>query len=368
MKKIITIIGARPQFIKASIVSKKLEESGIDEIVVHTGQHYDFNMSDIFFKELGMSDPAYHLGIGSANHGEQTGRMLIEIERVLLKEEPGMVLVYGDTNTTLAGALAAAKLHLPVGHVEAGLRSFNKKMPEEINRLLTDHLSEFLFVPTEAAIKNLKDECITNNVFHVGDVMFDLALEAEKKFRNKRDEILQQYKLSPGEFILVTIHRADSTDIEDNLKNIWEALCYLANNGKRIFFPVHPRTKKYLSQYGLLDDAIPKSLTLSDPVPYTEMIILESNARLVVTDSGGVQKESYFFRKPAVITREETEWVELVHAGWNVLAGSDRERIINAVLALYKDGVDEKWISFYGDGDAAGSIVRVLAEFLRESD
>jgi UDP-GlcNAc3NAcA epimerase len=363
LKKIVTIIGARPQFIKASIVSKKLKETDINEIVIHTGQHYDFNMSDVFFDEFEMTVPEYHLDIGSGRHGEQTGRMLIEIERVLLKEAPGILLVYGDTNTTLASALAAAKLRVPVSHVEAGLRSFNKKMPEEVNRVLTDHLSELLFVPTEAAVKNRKDEGISKNVFHVGDVMFDLALHVKEMNANRNNEILGKYGLSSGEYILVTIHRADNTDVEENLRNIWDALICLANNGKRVFFPVHPRTKKYLSRYGLLDDAIPKNLTLSDPVPYTEMIILESNSRLVVTDSGGVQKESYFFRKPAVITREETEWVDLVEAGWNVLAGVDRERIINSVLSLYNKGVNEKWISLYGEGDAADKIVRVLDEF-----
>ncbi len=362
MKKLVTIIGARPQFIKASIVSKKIRDAGLKEIVIHTGQHYDINMSDVFFKELEMAEPDYRLDIGSGSHGEQTGRMLIEIEKALLKENPDLVLVYGDTNSTLAGALAASKLNIPVGHVEAGLRSFNRRMPEELNRLLTDHLSELLFVPTETAVKNLEREGITDNVHKIGDVMFDLALLIREMNEHRTDEILGKHGLTAGGYILVTIHRADNTDVEENLKNIWEALLQLAES-YTIFFPAHPRTRKYLSQYGLISEKPPDNLILSEPISYVEMILLESGARLIITDSGGVQKESYFFRKPAVVARNETEWIELAEAGWTVLAGADTAKIVQTALALCAKGVQAEWKPFYGEGDASVKIVGFLDKF-----
>lgn len=384
MKKIVTIIGARPQFIKASVVSRKLRESGLKEVIIHTGQHYDFNMSDVFFSELGIPAPDYHLGAGSGRHGEMTGKMLIAIEDVLLKEKPDVALVYGDTNTTIAGALAAVKLHIPVAHVEAGLRSFNRSMPEEINRVVTDHVSSLLFCPTITAVDNLRKEgfcnignngelihesdtipLLSNNcaqVYNVGDVMFDVALSVKEKIGRKQDDILKKHGLNPEDFILVTIHRADNTDNETRLRNIWDALCALASDNKKLFFPVHPRTKKYLLQYKLLEN-IPKNLIISEPVSYTEMIVLESNARIVITDSGGVQKESYFFKKPAIIPREETEWVELVEAGWNVLTGADTARIVNSISSVF-NGIHCAWQPFYGEGNASGRMPAIISGIL----
>jgi len=383
--KIISLIGARPQFIKAAMISKKLRKKGIEEILVHSGQHYDFNMSDIFFKELNLPKPDYHLGVGSGSHGEQTGKMLIAIEKVLLKEKPDWVLVYGDTNTTLAGALASAKLHIPVAHIEAGLRSYNKKMPEEINRVLTDHISQILFCPTETAGKNLKKEGFTNIVnggnliandfysdsssselrltaydfplvINVGDVMLDIALEVKNKVDGKG--ILKRYSLRSKDYILVTIHRQENTDDYKNLKNICEALIELANQKLTIFFPVHPRTKKALDKFKLIDN-IPDNLILTEPVSYMEMIALEKNARAIITDSGGVQKEGYFFKVPCIIPRQETEWVELVDAAWNIVTGTNKDRIVEAVTAsLSRD--TKRWIDFYGGGRASEKIVDIL--------
>jgi len=270
------------------------------------------------------------------------------------------VIVYGDTNTTLAGALSASKLHIPVAHVEAGLRSFNKRMPEEINRVVADHVSDLLFAPTETAVSNLAAEGIRKGVYNVGDVMFDVALQVKKQIGEIEKKILDGYGLQKKEYILVTIHRADNTDIKNNLKNIWDAVNHLAGKGIKIFFPVHPRTKKYLSEYQLIKN-INANLIIAEPVSYSDMIILESNAKVIITDSGGVQKESYFFKTPAVIPRDETEWVEIAEAGWSILAGADRDRIVDAVTKFYNsEGIDKMWISFYGEGDAAVKIVDIL--------
>lgn len=355
--KIISIVGARPQFIKAALVSKKLREKGVKEILVHTGQHYDFNMSDVFFKELGLPEPDYYLGIGSGNHGEQTGKMLIEIEKVLLKEKPDIVIVYGDTNSTLAGALAAAKLHIPVAHVEAGLRSYNKKMPEEINRVLTDHISTFLFAPTKTAVENLHKEGISKGVYQVGDVMFDVALESIK--RVDEEKVLSKYGLKPKEFILATIHRAENTDIMENLTNIWEALNDIAKSGYSIIFPVHPRTRKAFEKWGIRIDLRNERLILIDPVSYFEMLALEKNAKLIITDSGGVQKEGYFWGTPCVIPRNETEWIELVEIGFNKLAGNKAEDIVKYSLEVLNGKKQYNVIEhFYGKGDASDKIIK----------
>lgn len=359
--KILSIVGARPQFVKAGIVSKKLRQEGFDEILVHTGQHYDFNMSDVFFKELEIPSLDYYLGIGSGLHGEQTGKMLIEIEKVLLQEHPDLVLVYGDTNSTLAGALAAVKLHIPVAHVEAGLRSFNKKMPEEINRILTDHISEILFAPTDIAVLNLKKEGIEKNVYKVGDVMLDVVLEVSKKVNSLK--VLKKYKLENKNFILVTIHRAENTDIRQNLSNIWRSLDEIAKMGMRIIFPVHPRTRKKLEEYGLLEN-IEHNLIITEPVSYFEMVALEKSAKLIITDSGGVQKEGYFLGTPCIIPRNETEWVELVDIGFNQLVGTNPEKLISGVLKAWEKSPEAKVnLSLYGEGNASDKIIQILKEF-----
>ena len=271
-KIIVNIVGARPQFIKASIVLKRLSDHDIDQLLIHTGQHYDFNMSDFFFKELNIKEPDYYLGIGSGKHGKQTGKMLEQIEKVLLQTNTSLVIVYGDTNTTLAGALAASKIGIPVAHVEAGLRSYNKEMPEEINRILTDHVSDLLFAPTYTAIENLKKESIIKNVFNVGDVMYDMALEFRKGAENRYKKVLGKYKLKSKDFILVTIHRAENTDNKMNILNIFESLKYIADKGIKVFFPVHPRTEKYMIMYKLLNKAISKNLIISEPIPYSDML------------------------------------------------------------------------------------------------
>jgi len=354
--KIVSVVGARPQFIKATLVSKKIRKAGIKEILVHTGQHYDFNMSDVFFEELDLCKPDYNLGIGSGNHGDQTGRMLMEIEKVLLKEGPDVVLVYGDTNSTLAGALAAAKLHIPVVHIEAGLRSYNKRMPEEINRILTDHIADILFAPTEVAVKNLENEGIKKGVYNVGDVMFDVALEIAKIVDIKA--VLAKFKLENKGYILATIHRADNTDIKENLENILEALKAISNEYK-VFFPVHPRMRNALKRFNFLNN-VTDNLILNEPVSYKEMVALEQGAKLIITDSGGVQKEAYFFKVPCVTVREETEWTELVDAKWNKLAGVNKEVIVKSTLEEMNGKKYPKWIDFYGGGKASDRIVRIL--------
>lgn len=336
--KVVSVVGARPQFVKAGIVSRKLRENGVREILVHTGQHYDFNMSDVFFKELKIPQPDYYLGIGSAEHGEQTGKMLIEIEKVLIKEKPDIVIVYGDTNSTLAGALAATKIHIPVAHVEAGLRSYNKKMPEEINRVLTDHISTYLFCPTQTAVDNLKKEGIKDGIYNVGDVMYDVALEVIDKIDEK--SVLEKFMLKPKEFILVTIHRAENTDNIKNFMEIWEALNKIASDGIKLFFPVHPRTKKVIQNLNLTPSS--NNLILNEPISYFEMVALEKNASVIITDSGGVQKEGYFFGTPCVVVREETEWVELVNIKFNSLSGINAERIIDEVKIKLNDYLNYK--------------------------
>jgi len=386
--KFLSIIGARPQFIKAAVVSRKIRDEGIKEILVHTGQHYDFNMSDIFFQELDLPKPDYHLGVGSGGHGEQTGRMLLEIEKVLLQQKPDVALVYGDTNTTLAGSLAAVKLHIPVAHIEAGLRSYNRSMPEEINRVLTDHCSDILFCPTETAVKNLQKEGFINVVgdgklidddfslaqrarglplvINVGDVMLDIALDVKKLIEKKtggEKRILERYFLKAKDYILVTIHRADNTDNKENLQNIMEALKEIARKGLKIFFPAHPRTKKALKKFNLLTD-IPKNLIIGKPISYVEIITLESNAKLIITDSGGLQKEAYFFKVPCIIPRSETEWTELVKIGWNKVVGTMKENLVNSVVnMLNEDSPNRQWTSFYGQGKASEKIVRVLLDY-----
>jgi UDP-GlcNAc3NAcA epimerase len=352
VQKIVTIVGARPQFVKAGVVSRALQGS-FHEVLVHTGQHYDLNMSDVFFRELELAAPAYNLGVGSGTHGVQTGRMLEAIEAVLLTERPDRLLIYGDTNSTLAGALAAAKLHIPIAHVEAGLRSFNREMPEEINRVVADHLSDRLFAPTETAVVNLKNEGITGGVHRVGDVMYDTFLIGSR-LAPERSKILKELKLQPKEFLLLTLHRAENTDDFSRLKAILEALAGL---DQTVVFPIHPRTRNKLQEAGIvLPDG---ALHLIDPVGYFDMVMLELNSAAVFTDSGGVQKEAYMAGVPCITLRGETEWVETVTAGWNKIVGAD-PALIRAAARL--DWVATEHPLLYGDGNAAGKIAVVLKE------
>lgn len=348
--KIVTILGARPQFIKAAPVSRVLRKKHT-EIIVHTGQHYDANMSDIFFAELNIPKPDYHLGVGSGTHGKQTGEMMIKLEEIALNEQPDYVLVYGDTNSTLAGALVAAKLHIPVIHVEAGLRSFNKKMPEEINRIMTDHVSEFLFCPTDTAVENLKNENITRNVLNIGDVMYDAVLY-NKELAQEKSTILADLGLEAKQYHLITIHRAENTDDVQNMKNILEAFAQIEEVK---VWPMHPRTKHKLASYGLSVEAIP-NLKVIEPVGYLDMLTLESNAKKIITDSGGVQKEAYFMQVPCVTVREQTEWVETLETEANILVGTDVEKIVAAV----KKDVRPVYSDVFGDGKAAEKIVEAI--------
>ena len=374
--KIITIIGARPQFIKAAPVSRAIAEhnrltphsSPLTEVIVHTGQHFDTDMSDVFFKELDIPKPDYNLGINSASHGAMTGRMLEKIEEILIKEKPDWVLVYGDTNSTLAGALAAVKLHIPVAHVEAGLRSFNRKMPEEHNRVLTDHCSEILFCPTEVAVENLRREGITNTanngefvessllVVNVGDVMYDAALFFGDKA--KRDSnILKNMNLESKTYILATVHRAENTDNPTRLMDIFESLDEVAGDIP-VILPLHPRTRK---RFGEIKFSA-SNLKLISPLGYLDIVMLEKNARLIVTDSGGIQKEAFFHKVPCVTLRDETEWVELIDAGVNVLVGADKGKIIQGVGRMIEKEIDSN-LAVYGRGDAGEKVVEILTSW-----
>lgn len=354
--RIISVLGARPQFIKAAPVSRALRATGHGEMIVHTGQHYDHRMSRIFFEELDLPEPDVDLGIGSGPHGHQTGEMLIRLEDVLTDERPDWVLIYGDTNSTLAGALVAAKLHLRLAHVEAGLRSFNREMPEEINRVVADHCADLLFCPTRTAVRNLEREGIVETVELVGDTMYDGVLHHAELAR-RRSSILQELELTSERYLLVTLHRPYNTDVAEHLRTIMYGLMAL---DEPVVFPVHPRTRAQLEQ--LPPDARPGSasaLRLIEPVGYLDMLELERNARMVLTDSGGVQKEAYFFGVPCITLRPETEWVETVESGWNVVAGEDRSRIPELVG---RDWRPREPRDAFGDGNAAGRIVRILAE------
>lgn len=317
-KKIITVLGARPQFIKASAMSALLKnDSELEEVIIHTGQHYDANMSDVFFQELGIEKPKYALGVGSGSHGAQTGQMLIQIEEILQREKPDVVLVYGDTNSTIAGALAAAKLHIPVAHVEAGLRSFNKKMPEEINRIVTDHISDYLFTPTSTATQHLVNENIPQHKIHqVGDIMYDVILNNLKKAEGT-SRILETLNLKTKEFVLITLHRAENTDDKMRLKQIIDFLVHTSQTCQLVF-PIHPRTRKVLYEHNLFA-VLEQHCQLIEPLAYHDMIILQKNAQCIITDSGGVQKEAFFVQTPCVTLRTETEWTELIDLGVNTL-------------------------------------------------
>lgn len=323
--KIVSIVGARPQFIKCAPVSRELRKEHL-EVLVHTGQHYDYGMSEIFFEELHIPKPDYNLNVGSGTHGKQTGTMLAGIEEVLLSETPDLVLVYGDTNSTIAGALAATKLQIKVAHVEAGLRSFDRSMPEEINRILTDHLSDILFCPTKTATDNLSNEGIKKGVSLVGDVMID-ALEYNTIIAKKTSKILEKIGVTKGKYVAVTIHRPGNTDVKEHMVNIISAL---GESGENVVFPAHPRTVKFLEGYGLLAN-LPSNIMITAPLGYLDMLMLMGSANKVITDSGGVQKEAYMLKVPCITLRENTEWVETIESGWNVLVGADKERLIKAI-------------------------------------
>ncbi|MBZ4646312.1 MAG: UDP-N-acetylglucosamine 2-epimerase [Clostridia bacterium] len=349
--KFVSVVGARPQFIKCAPISRELRQRH-EEILVHTGQHYDNNMSDIFFNELGIPVPNYNLGVGSSSHGEQTGKMLHGIEKILLKNKPDMMLVYGDTNSTLAGSLAAAKLQIPVAHIEAGLRSFDRSMPEELNRVLTDHASSLLFCPTATAVRNLKREGIVEGVHNVGDVMMD-ALLYNIGIADEKSNIIERLHLTSREFLVVTVHRASNTDNIKKLSDIVSALC---STDTKVVFPVHPRTEKYLKTYGLWEK-LHQNVELIPPLGYIDMLKLMVNAKKIITDSGGVQKEAYMLGVPCITLRENTEWMETVEDGWNVLVGSDYTKIMYAID--YFTGSHTKG-EFFGKGNTASIINSIL--------
>lgn len=354
--KIVTVLGARPQFIKAATVSRALKETGVTEVIIHTGQHFDRNMSEIFFSEMDIPRPDYNLEISGLSHGAMTGRMLEEVESVLLQEKPDCMLVYGDTNSTLAGALAAAKLHIPVAHVEAGLRSFEMKMPEEVNRILTDRISRYLFCPTSTAVENLKKEGFDSfecEISQPGDVMYDAVLFYKQKVSEK-STILNFLEITNQPFTLATVHRAENTDDIKRLKAICESLNHIHKSSK-VILPLHPRTKAILQKNNIQLDFTP-----IEPVGYFDMLALLDGCDLVLTDSGGLQKEAYFFSKYCITLRDQTEWVELVNAGVNSIVGAHKEKIINTYEQV-KGKKLQPSIQLYGDGTAAHTIAQRLS-------
>ncbi len=375
-KKILTIIGARPQIIKASAISRAIRttfSSELEEIILHTGQHYDENMSAHFFEELALPLPAYNLQVGSGPHGEQTAKMTQGIEGVLLSEKPDALLVYGDTNSTLAGALAASKLGIPVIHVEAGLRSYNKAMPEEINRILCDHVSTLLFCPTQQALSNLKKEGFVNTAkkasidhpkhYHCGDIMLDNSMYFST-LSDQQSNLLASLDLKDKPFILTTIHRNANTDVPENLSSIFEALNHIQKeSGHKIVLPLHPRTKTFLDaqKENKIFEAVMANehFIFIPPASFLNIIALEKNASMIITDSGGLQKEAYFFKKPCIILREQTEWTEIVESGNALLAGASKERIIAAFQELSNKPFKDE-TSLFGDGNAAHFICRTL--------
>lgn len=350
--KIVTVVGARPQFIKAAPFSEVFRKEN-REILVHTGQHYDANMSDVFFQELSIPKPDYHLEVGSGSHGKQTGRMLEKIEEILLSERPDGLLVYGDTNSTLAGALAASKLHIPVFHVEAGLRSYNKQMPEEQNRILTDHISDLLLCPTQTAVDNLAKEGIVEQVINTGDIMYDAVLRNLDIAQHKDNkEIL--VGLEKGQYYLATIHRAENTDIPEKLRTIFTALEQL---GKRVILPIHPRTRKIIGEFGIRTN----NVILIEPVSYLPMLNLIANALMVITDSGGLQKEAYFLKVPCTTLRDQTEWIETLENNWNVLSAIDEEEIIR-IVGRQLTCLEHPQPQLFGNGQAAKLICQAIVK------
>lgn len=377
--KIVTIIGARPQIIKAAALSRAIREEfqhDIEEVIVHTGQHYDENMSQVFFDELGIPEPDVNLGVGSGSHGVQTARMIEGIEKVLIEEQPDALVIYGDTNSTLAGTVAASKIHVPIVHIESGLRSYKKQMPEEINRILTDHASTLLFTPTKAGLTNLEKEGfrvseppyhIDNpGVFHCGDIMYDNSLHYAS-VSDERSNILNELELSPGNFVLGTIHRPSNTDDPENLASIFMALGRISLE-KQVILPLHPRTTNKIKGEGY--EAVRKvldeypNIRIVPPASFLDIIALEKHCYLTLTDSGGVQKESFFFQRPCIILRDETEWIELVEQGAALLAGSSEERILSAWEHFNDKGGIPETSQIFGDGKAAIFICKTMLENL----
>jgi len=342
------IVGARPNFVKvAPLIDEIKKHKGIKPILIHTGQHYDFKMSRVFFQELKIPKPDYNLGVGSGSHAWQTAKIMEKLEPVILKEKPDLVIVVGDVNSTLAGALTAVKLHIPVAHIEAGLRSFDMTMPEEINRLLTDHISDFLFCPTETAMKNLKKEGIAKGVYNVGDIMYDTFVNSKFKIQNSK--ILGKLNLKPKSYLLLTLHRPSNVDNLENLKKILEAI---QESGEKVIFPAHPRTKKQLNKLNKLNQLI-----LVAPQGHLDMLCLEKNAKKILTDSGGVQKEAYWLKVPCITLRDKTEWIETVKSGWNILVGCDKNKILWATKNFKPSKKQHK---YFGEGKAAGKILKIL--------
>ena len=360
--KICTIIGARPQFVKAAAVSAKIAEMSsahdLEEVIIHTGQHYDADMSNVFFEELGIAKEKYNLEVGSASHGVQTANMLVGIEDVLLSEKPDWVLIYGDTNSTLAGALAAVKLHIPVAHVEAGMRSFNRLMPEEINRIVSDKISTLNLCSTQTAMENLATEGMMDGAVLTGDVMYDCAIKFAP-LAEKYSDPFAKFAINPGQYILMTCHRAENTNDEKRLASIVSAVNKIAKK-TTVIYPVHPRTESFLENYSL---AFSDKVLTVPPVGYLEMLILEKNAALILTDSGGVQKEAFFYQTPCVTMRDETEWIETVELGWNILTGAAESEIMEAVAKFAESPLPEAAEQPYGDGNASEKIVNELLNY-----
>lgn len=351
--KIVTVIGARPQFIKASLMSLNFLKKNINEVIVHTGQHFDTNMSEIFFDEMEIPKPKYNLNIKSLTHGAMTGRQIEEIEKILFKEKPDWLLVYGDTNSTLSGALAAAKMNIKIAHVESGLRSFNKNMPEEINRLVTDHLSDILFVPSLNAENNLISEGISKEkIQNVGDIMYETSIFFSK-LANKKSKILKKLNLKKKGYVLSTVHRQENTDSKERLHDIFTGLSY---SKLPVFFPIHPRTMKKVKDYNLV---VEKNINFLPPLGYLDMILLQKNANLIVTDSGGIQKEAYFYNVPCLTLRDETEWTELVETGANFLCGSNVNKIKSYINKKFKE-INHQ--NFYGDGKTSSKVINFFKQ------
>jgi UDP-GlcNAc3NAcA epimerase len=360
--KIITVVGARPQFIKAAAVSRAISSqfsNQVEEKIIHTGQHFDENMSQVFFDELDIPKPHYNLSVSGGSHGAMTGKMLDGIEQVLLKEKPDWLLIYGDTNSTLAGALAASKLHIPIAHVEAGLRSFNMRMPEEINRIVSDRVSTLLFCPTETAVQNLRIEGITRGVHNVGDVMYDVALYYRERAQ-KNSRILSNLGVSNKGFVLATCHRAENTDDSQRLASILGAFSEIAKD-MPLVLPLHPRTKKLIAENHL--SSLLDLIITTEPLPFLDMVALEQGAKMILTDSGGVQKEAFFYNTPCITLRDETEWVETISLGWNQLVGANAKAIIQAVEKINTGTNPMVQQNPYGNGDASQEICQYLLKY-----